>query len=127
MKSDIKGIARKPVQITTSERPIIDALKLYRSGSDDPAEEPLIKASDLLKEITNAVAETGQKGELTIAIKLAGEGKNIAVQVEVKAKKPIRKPIKRLLFAADNGEIVQHDPDQYSFEDQLLPSKTAAA
>ena len=119
-------ISRKPITIRPSERPIVDALRIYTPVSESD-EEPLIELSDKIKEVAAAVRRTGNNGEVKMVIKLSGQGKNIAMQIECTAKVPKSKPAKRLVFAADNGEIVTHDPDQYEFIDQLQRPDVPAA
>lgn len=121
-----ESIARKPLNIMPAERPIIDALRIYQPV-DEHDTDPLIKSSDMLKEVTSAVRNTGGKGEVSIVIKLSGEGKNVAMTVECKAKTPVRPAPKRLVYAAENGEIVTHDPDQYEFMDQLHKGSVPAS
>lgn len=118
-------MARKPVSISPAERAIIDALKLYRCGDDQ--EEPLVQLSDMLKDTSKTVSEVGGKGEIVMKITLSGEGKNLALKVECSAKKPKRKPPQRLLYAEPNGELVTHDPDQYTFQDLLARDEVPAA
>lgn len=120
-----EAIARKPLTILPAQRPIIDALRIYQPV-DEHDTEPLVKASDLLKEVSTAVRATGGKGEITITLKLSGEGKNVAMQVECKGKKPARPAVKRLVYAAENGEIVTHDPDQYEFADLMKAADVPA-
>lgn len=116
MNAQTKNIKRPPVHIAPAERGIIDALKLY---TPDGTEEPLIEASDALKEVTTAVRERGGKGEVIIKLVISGQGKQLALAVSVNKKAPVRKAPGKLLFADGNGQLVTHDPDQYSFDDVI--------
>jgi hypothetical protein len=122
-----KLIRRKPVSLAPIERPFVDALQTYGSGLPQD-EEPLIKASSHWREIVQAVRDRGGKGELTIKLTCTGDaGKQVSVDCDVKGKMPLRKPVKRLLFADDNGDVVTMDPDQMQFDDLLTEAEPARA
>jgi hypothetical protein len=128
MKKDIKVIPLPPLQVLPAERAFIDALKTYGKGLEDPADEPLIKASRELAEVVQSVRAFGGKGQVTLSIAVSGNaGKQVAVVMKVAAKKQERTSPTRLLYGDDSGRITTMDPDQMVFDDLLQESIAAHA
>lgn len=108
-----KTIPPMGLNIAHAERPFVEALKLYQNG------DVLAEASDELKAVVQAVRENGGKGELKVTISVAGQGKAVAIKVDVSAKKPKNPRPASKLFADENGRLGQHDPDQYQMDEVL--------
>ena len=101
------------VKKTHAERPFVEAMKLYQNG------DTLVEASDDLKAVVQAVRENGGKGELTVKISVAGQGKAVAIKIEGNAKKPKNAKPASKLFADENGRLGQYDPDQYQMAEVM--------
>ncbi len=108
-----KRIKPMGLNFAASERPFVEAMKLADDG------DVLIEASDKLKSVVRAVRENGGKGQLTIKIEVAGQGKAVAMRVSCTKKEPEAKRPATKVFADDHGHLGLHDPDQYEMEDVL--------
>lgn len=108
-----KTIPLMGLNIAHAERPFVEAMKLYQNG------DTLVEASDDLKAVVQAVRENGGKGELTVKISVAGQGKAVAIKIEVNAKKPKNAKPASKLFADENGRLGQYDPDQYQMAEVM--------
>lgn len=127
MKPAPKVIPRKPLTLQPIERPIVDALKTLAIGMDEQEDEPLIKASAEWRDIISQVRQYGGKGELIIRLVANGNaGKQVAVVCSIAAKRPIRKPAARLLYADSHGDVTTMDPDQMEFADDFIQEASHA-
>lgn len=88
-------------------RPFTDLLVTLRYG------ELLEELSQALNDLTNACAETGSKGALTLTLKLRpSKGGAIEISDEVKVKKPSFERGSTLMFPTPEGNLQREDPRQ---------------
>lgn len=91
-----------------AQRPFADTLR--RIGRGKFAD----KLADDLQRLTTEVQETQRAGSLVIAIRIAPAAKGGALVIEGKSdiKLPKTEPLDTLMWAGDDGELVDHDPRQ---------------
>jgi hypothetical protein len=70
------------------------------------------QATDLLRQVVEAVEATGKEGKLTITIKVRKEGKIAAVGGEVKAQVPQPSTREMLYHFTPEGRLSRDDPRQ---------------
>ncbi len=80
-----------------------------------------------LRELDQAVQDTGKPGSLTYTIKIKSTDVNasaVAVMDEIKLKKPEYDRAKSLFFADDHGNLTQNPPNQPSLFEQITKGMT---
>jgi len=78
------------------------------------------RLTDELREVTEAVHETGLVGELRIVLKIKKEGSRAMVSTDITKKVP-EHPIHGTLFYFGNGGLVRDDPRQMSMKGLEAP------
>lgn len=99
----------------------LELLQSHRRG------EIISRADVLLEELVEAVATTGQSGDITIKLPLKV---NKAGQIEITPKLTMSKPHPALAtgiyFASDDNRLTRSDPRQMDIEDEIERRRSAA-
>lgn len=99
----------------------LELLQSHRRG------EILARADELLEELVEAVAETGEKGELTIKLPFkVNKAGQIEITPEIAIKKPRPSMATGIYFASDDNRLTRRDPRQMDIEDEIENRRQAA-
>lgn len=103
-------------------RPIADTLR--RIGGGVFADT----ASDELNQLVAAVNKTGKSGKLTlnIIVKKATRGGAMHVSGKTILTLPAKEPMESMMFASDEGDLVDYDPNQKKLDLKIIPDAAPA-
>lgn len=107
-------------------RPFAAVLQEHAKGSVHA------RLSDLLAELTAAVAETGKKGTLTLVVTVAPVSKGAAGALTVSTKIAAKVPEgddaapTSVFFADDHGNLTRNDPNQLTLPLREVSQKASA-
>lgn len=96
-----------PLKVSPAHHEIVNYLALLGYG------EFLGTLADARLDLEKAISEAGKAGEITIKIKTVPDGHHKRViTFDVKIKKPVMAARNTYVFATEQGQYVENDPEQ---------------
>lgn len=116
----IKPTVKGHQMATPRDLTFLELLQSHRRG------EVLSRADELLEELVEAVATTGESGELTIKLPFkVNKAGQIEITPQLSMKKP-RPPLATgIYFASETNRLTRSDPRQMDIEDEIERRRAA--
>lgn len=107
--------------MSAENQSFLELLQSHRRG------EVVTSADEHLRELLEAIRDTGTKGSLTVKFDFAmNKAGQLEIDPDISIKKPRRKLAKGIAYLTDDAELSRRDPNQNDWVDDLESRRARA-